>query len=706
MLKRMHSKLQRLLSPRSICLFGSDWAENVAKQLTKSNYSGQIFAVHPHRDTLAGIACVKTIQQLPFAPDASFIGLNRSASVAVVRELANAGAGGAVCFASGFRESDLDDGELLQTQLVTAAGDMPILGPNCYGFINYVDNAVVWPDQHGGVTVDGGVAIVAQSSNVAINMTMQQRGLNLAYLVTLGNQAQTQVCDLVDALVADPRVSAIGLYLEGFGDIERFCHSALRAREAGKSIVVLKVGKTQKAQVATFTHTASMAGGAAASSALLVRLGIVEVSTISVFLETLKLLDHLGPLTGSAIASVSCSGGEAGLMSDLAEGSELQYPDFSPATTSVLRKILGQRVTVANPLDYHTYIWGDVPTMTDCFSAIVAAPFDLHVFVLDIPRADRCDPSGHDCAIEAICNCAVALAERGIRPTIAVIGLLPENLSADVIDKFRCADVITLHGVETAIAAIDASIRAGQKGFVDSVMPMLSASVSTVTSKLLDEVSAKKVLKSYGLAIPFSAVVSTLTELQQVTKNKEHSWVLKVLGVAHKTEIGGVRLNLRTEAELEFAFEDLMQVAASLSPHDLQQQELNQGRETQILLEQQIESPIAELIVGVSRDASGLMLLTLGSGGIYAELIKDVTHLLLPTTANAVYKALSELKLAPLLKGYRGRPAANMDLVVAAIMAIDAYVVDQGEGLLSLDVNPLMVTPTAVFAVDALIEFV
>ena len=113
MLKRMHSKLQRLLSPRSICLFGSDWAENVAKQLTKSNYSGQIFAVHPHRDTLAGIACVKTIQQLPFAPDASFIGLNRSASVAVVRELANAGAGGAVCFASGFRESDLDDGELL-----------------------------------------------------------------------------------------------------------------------------------------------------------------------------------------------------------------------------------------------------------------------------------------------------------------------------------------------------------------------------------------------------------------------------------------------------------------------------------------------------------------------------------------------------------------------------------------------------------------
>ena len=123
-------------------------------------------------------------------------------------------------------------------------------------------------------------------------------------------------------------------------------------------------------------------------------------------------------------------------------------------------------------------------------------------------------------------------------------------------------------------------------------------------------------------------------------------------------------------------------------------------------LEQQIESPIAELIVGVSRDASGLMLLTLGSGGIYAELIKDVTHLLLPTTANAVYKALSELKLAPLLKGYRGRPAANMDLVVAAIMAIDAYVVDQGEGLLSLDVNPLMVTPTAVFAVDALIEFV
>ncbi|MEQ8741021.1 MAG: CoA-binding protein, partial [Hoeflea sp.] len=171
----MSPDLSRLLRPRSIALFGGGWAVNVVAQLQKSGFDGQIWPVNPKRSDILGVPCIASIDDLPAAPDASFIGVNRDATVDVVRRLNAMGAGGATCFASGFRESESEGtgGAGLQDELVAAAGSMPILGPNCYGLINYLDNVALWPDQHGGVPVESGVAIVAQSSNIAINMTMQ-----------------------------------------------------------------------------------------------------------------------------------------------------------------------------------------------------------------------------------------------------------------------------------------------------------------------------------------------------------------------------------------------------------------------------------------------------------------------------------------------------------------------------------------------------
>ncbi len=187
--------LSRLLRPRSIALLGGGWAVNVAAQLKKSGYTGAIWPVNPKRADILGIPCFPSLADLPGTPDAAFVGVNREASVDVIAALAAIGAGGATCFASGFAESEAEGtgGADLQGRLVAAAGDMPILGPNCYGFLNYLDNVTLWPDQHGGVPVASGVAIVGQSSNVAINITMQARGLPLAYMLTAGNQAQTSL---------------------------------------------------------------------------------------------------------------------------------------------------------------------------------------------------------------------------------------------------------------------------------------------------------------------------------------------------------------------------------------------------------------------------------------------------------------------------------------------------------------------------------
>ena len=210
--------LDRLIRPQSIAVFGGREARRVIEQCDRMGFPGEIWPVHPSLDIVLGRRCYRSVDDLPATPDAAFVGVNRMLTVEIVRKLAAVGAGGAVCYASGFSEAagEFADGIALQAALVEAAGAMPIVGPNCYGLINGLDGALLWPDQHGIIRVEKGVAILTQSSNIAINLSMQRRGLPIAYLMTAGNQAQTGICDLAMATLEDPRVTAVGLHVEGF----------------------------------------------------------------------------------------------------------------------------------------------------------------------------------------------------------------------------------------------------------------------------------------------------------------------------------------------------------------------------------------------------------------------------------------------------------------------------------------------------------
>ena len=318
----MH-RLERLLRPRSIAVFGGVQAAAVVKQCLKMDFAGDIWPVHPTKDEVAGVRAYRSVAELPGAPDAAFVGVNRFLTLDIIRELSARGAGGAICFAAGFLETgDYDaDGERLQRELIDAAGDMPIIGPNCYGLINYADGALLWPDQHGGVRLAAGtrgVGIITQSSNIACNLTMQKRGLPVAFLMTAGNQAQTGLSEMALGLIEDDRVSALGLHIEGFDSVGGFERLASRARELRKPIVAMKVGRSEQARAATISHTASLAGSDAASDAFLKRLGIARVDSIPSFLESLMLLHAVGPLSGRRLSSMSCSGGEASVMADSA----------------------------------------------------------------------------------------------------------------------------------------------------------------------------------------------------------------------------------------------------------------------------------------------------------------------------------------------------------------------------------------------------
>lgn len=678
----MTRDLSRLLRPRSIALLGGGWAVNVVAQLRKSGFDGDIWPVNPKRADVLGVPCLASVDDLPGAPDASFIGVNRDATIEVVEKLSAMGAGGATCFASGFLESEAETagGADLQARLIAAAGDMPILGPNCYGLLNYLDNVTLWPDQHGGLPVDSGVAIVAQSSNIAINMTMQARGLPIAYVVAAGNQAQTGASDIASALLDDDRVSAIGLYLEGFGDIRALEAFAARARAKGKPVVAIKIGRSDKARAATMTHTASLAGNAAAGSALLRRLGIIEVETIAVFLETLKLLHAIGPLPGASVCSVSCSGGEASLMADLSSGSALDFVDFAASQRAALKAELGPIVTIANPLDYHTFIWGDTPRMTRVFSTVMEGSFDLCVFVLDMPRADRCDPAGYQCAVDAI---IAAKAQTGAR--VAVLASLPENMSDHFTSAFMAGGVAVLHGMSEGIAAIQAGIAAGCLERL-SPEPVLLADGSPGASSMLSEAVSKEALSAFGLGIPRSVAAQSVEALIAQASEMCFPLALKGTGVAHKSEAGLVALNIADAAGLQAAARRMQGVANGF------------------LAEEMIAGGLAEVLVGITRDPTGAFLLTLGAGGVLTEILGDTANLLLPVSRSDIKQALESLRIAPLLAGYRGKPAVDMEALCDAVLSICHYAAAHADQLVELEVNPLIARAGDAIAVDALIR--
>ncbi|TIM43654.1 MAG: acetate--CoA ligase family protein [Mesorhizobium sp.] len=670
----MH-KLERLLRPRTIAVFGGAQAAAVVAQSIKMGFAGAIWPVHPSKDEVAGRRAYRSVADLPGAPDAAFVGVNRHLTIEVVKALAERGAGGAVCFAAGFLETEAYDehGERLQAELVAAAGQMPIIGPNCYGLINYADGALLWPDQHGGVRlVEGGrgVAIITQSSNIAINMTMQKRGLPIAFLMTAGNQAQTGLSEMALGLIEDDRVTSLGLHIEAFDSVAGFERLAARARELKKPIVAMKVGRSEQARQATVSHTASLAGSDAASGAFLKRLGIARVDSIPAFIEALKLLHVTGPLPGYRLSSMSCSGGEASVMADSAEGRWVNFPALTDTHRAHVKSTLGPLVAVANPLDYHTFIWNNEPAMTATFTTMVSGGFDLSMLVLDFPRPDRCSDTDWWTTLRAFESALKTNKAQG-----AIVSSLPENLPEEYTAGLMGRGMVPLFGISEAMDAAQAAAFIGWAWRAPQAQPIdTSASGAPAGDHVTpDEAEAKARLIEAGLPVPSGERAGNAVEAVISSMALGFPVALKALGVTHKSELGAVRLNLR-DAE-----------SVSTAAHDLD------ALGTGLYVERMVRDGVAELLVGFTRDPMFGAVMTLGTGGVLVELLRDSVTLMLPATRDDIEAALRGLKLFPLLEGYRGRPKADLAAAIEAISGIAAFVQQNAGEIEELDINPLIV---------------
>ena len=677
--------LSRLIRPKSIAVFGGKEARRVIEQCDKMGFTGEIWPVHPKNDEILGRKCYRSVADLPGSPDASFVGVNRALTIEIIRDLSARKAGGAVCYASGFREavSELADGSDLQDALVQAASDMAIVGPNCYGFINMLDGALLWPDQHGMQRVERGVAVLTQSSNIACNVSMQMRGLPLAYIMTAGNQAQTGLSELAIAALEDPRVTAVGLHIEGFDSVEALERLAMRARELRKPVVTLKVGKSEAAQLATVSHTASLAGNDKVSSALLERLGIGRVDTLPELLETLKLLHLHPPLKSFDISSMSCSGGEASLMADAGVKRKTVFRALKDEQRQPLRQSLGEMVTIANPLDYHTFVWGNRDKQTTAFTAMMKGDYALNLIILDFPRQDRCD------ATDWVTTCdAVIAASQATGAVAGIVASLGENMPETTALSLMTDGVVPFCGIDEALAAAEISATIGKAWSKPAQLPLLKTSATEGDIVTLSEHEAKEALAAFGLSIPQGQTAGSAAEAADAAEALGFPVVLKGLGIAHKTEAGAVKLDLASRQAVLDAANGMAAVASGY------------------LVEKMVGKAVVEMIVGALRDPVAGPVLTIGAGGILVELLEDSTILTLPTSENAIREAISGLKIKKLLDGYRGGPKGDVDALVAAVAAVASYVAANAAKLEELDINPIMVLPqgSGTVAADALIR--
>ncbi len=688
-LSQRQRNLRRLLRPRHVAIVGGQAMADSIRRCADTGFSGEIWVVNPKYPALGGRKCYASIADLPEAPDATFIAVPREATIDILKQLDARGGGGAICYAAGYTEVG-GEGVALHAEFVKAAGNLAVVGPNCYGMLNFIDGICLWPTGALGQQVETGCALVMQSGNIALNLSRNDRSVPFAYVISSGNQAILNAADYVDALADDPKVTAIGLYLEGIKDVPAFSRAAAKALQRGKPLVALKAGNSELGAKFAMSHTGSLAGSGKMYDALFERLGIIRVHSVPQLLETLKLVSTAGLPKGDRLAVFTCSGGECLLTADLCDELGIPLPGFSKDQAEDLRAQLPNFATVSNPLDYNTSLWGHEDLLVKCFSTVMRGDFDAGMLVIDFATDG---PETEAACMAGVRALLKACTTHGKMPIVT--STLSELLPAVARSEVIAAKGAPMQGLEEALNAFAAVHRFAQRKTKVAAAAIPATPAAGDTKRMLSEVVGKKLLAGFGLAVPESRVVAPADAVGAAAA-LGFPVVLKVAEplIAHKTEAGAVAINLKSPADVEAA---LGRMDKSVSAY------LRGGRIEKVLVERMVGDVVAELIVGIQRDPQFGLALVVGAGGILVELVEDAAMLLLPTSAEEVEAAIRRLKIAKLLAGYRGKPAADLSALVKSIMAIAAFAEAHRDTLLELDVNPLMVRADGAVAVDTLV---
>lgn len=674
--------IARLLQPRSVAVIGAsaDLTKTSGRPvayLKKHGFAGRIYPVNPRSDNIAGLTCYPDVKSLPEAPDVGLVLLGAERAHEAVRELSERGTAAAIVLASGYAEMDAE-GARRQEALRKAAGKMRLLGPNTIGLVNLTDNITL--SASGALEMDqfpaGDVGVVSQSGGIlgALLSRAAARGIGLSKLISTSNEVDLDMADFVDYLADDKATSVIALYMEGLRNPEKFRAAALKAARAGKPVVVFKIGRSESGARAAASHTGALAGADQMYDAFFRQVGVIRAQTFSDLLDIPAALACGRTLHGNRIGILTSTGGAGTLVADSLGMSGFETPAPDEQTAARLRALQngGPAALDRNPID--VTLAGLQP---DLLRGAVQSLLDS---------------STYDGVVVIVGSSALAMPElmagvlRDCLPTSdkPVLAFVSPH-APEVARLLNRSRVPTYTAPESCATALGAMLERSQ--WKEGLAPAASADVAKVDdlpAGSLDEAQAKRLFARFGIAATRELEVSTVEQAERAARELNGRLVLKILSaeITHKSDVGGVAVNLLPE-----------QVGARLNAMAAEVAHRTGTAPTRFLVQEMMQCG-TELILGVRRDPLGTALLV-GMGGVAAELFKDTAMRLLPSAGGVSHEEaasmLRELKTWPLLDGYRGRPRADMDALISAIVAFSKMAAQLGSRLVEAEINPLFV---------------
>jgi acyl-CoA synthetase (NDP forming) len=701
--KRIHA----MLHPRNIVLVGAtdkpgNYAERIWNNLIKYKYAGGLFPINAKREQIWGVPCYKDFASLPEKPDHVLVLVPARFAVQVIRDAAAAGARSATIVTSGFSELQDEDSQRLAVELQQAVREtgMAVTGPNCLGNLSAGENMFTNIDDRIVTMEAGPVAIAGQSGAIvmAIRQALEDRGVGVGYMVTTGNEAGLETPDLMAYFAADPSIRAIVVYLEGVRNTKAFRDACKAARAAGKPVIALKLGASEGGRAAAMAHTGALAGSIETFDAISTREGVIRVRGLDELIETTECFVHTATPKGNRLSAVTLSGGKRGLLLDAFYSAGLNFAPLKKDAHDKLAKMLGPGSIVGNPLDAGFAAVVDPSVYMQSIKIMIDDP-DTDIVIIDaeLPKAP------HELR-ERNLRIVNEMAARGGKPVIYISAMSIGFTDFMKVLRKSLPNIAVMQGMDRAVTAIKSLIDyAGlRKEVPDIVSSSKSAARKTLDKVLkeakgaaLDEVASKALLKAYGIPVSQEAIAQTAADAVKIAKTIGFPVVAKVVSadILHKSDIGGVVLNINNPAEVKKAFNDITARVKKLK---------NKPKLEGILIAQQVKADL-ELVVGASLDAEMGPVVLFGTGGVDIELLKDVALAGAPLDAAEAKQLIARTKAGVKIKGYRGKPALHEPSVVKALVGLSNLIADAGNRIASIDVNPFLINPKTGVAVDALI---
>ena len=699
--------IHAMLHPRNIVLVGAtdkpgNYAERIWNNLTKYGYEGGLYPVNAKRDAIWGVPCYKDFGSLPEKPDHVLVLVPARFVVQVIREAAAAGARSATIVTSGFSELQDEESQKLAAELQVAVREtgLAVTGPNCLGNLSAGEKLFTNIDDRIVTMEQGAVAIAGQSGAIvmAIRQTLEDRGVGVGYMVTTGNETGLETPDLMRYFAEDPSIKVIVVYLEGVRNTKAFRDACKAARAASKPVIALKLGTSEGGRAAAMVHTGALAGSIETFDAIATREGVIRVGGLDELIETTECFVHAAVPKGDRLAAVTLSGGKRGMLIDAFHAAGLSFAPLSPHVSSELAKMLGPGSIVGNPLDAGFAAVVDPSVYMKSIKLMIDDP-DIDIVIVDaeLPKAP------HELR-ERNLRIVNEMASEAGKPVIYIsaISIGFTEFTKDL--RKSLPHLAVMQGMDRAVTAIKslldyAKLRKEVPDIVPSSKPtaraVLEKTLRSATGAALDEVASKKLLKAYGIPISKEAIAQTAAEAVKIAKQIGFPVVAKVVSaeILHKSDIGGVVLNLNSAAEVKKAFTDITARVKKLK---------GKPKLDGILIAQQVKADL-ELVVGASLDAEMGPVVLFGTGGIDIELMKDVALAGAPLDEAEARLLIGRTKAGIKMRGYRGKPALHEASAVKALVGLSNLIADAGNRIASIDINPFLINTRTGVAVDALI---